>query len=129
MLFKKQLVRKLEAYSGQFLILKERKELLDSLEKDKTEWTTWNAKMKAVLGNLSSADSLKFSALLVLIETNPKSELFHDQMKEFLIDRVQYWKHYAFKEKEKGLGKKEAASWIDKVFKLFTFKTKLFSIK
>ncbi len=123
MLFKKQLVKKLEAYSSQFLILKERKELLNSLEKDRTEWITWSSKMKAVLENLSSVDKIKFSALLVLIETNLKSKLFHDRMKEFLIERVQHWKHYDFKKKGKRLDKRESVSWIDRLFKLFTSKS------
>lgn len=116
-------MKKLEAYSKQFLDLKEREKLLDSLEKDKTQWLTWGESLKAVLGNLSSKDKLKFSALLVLVETNPKSGLFHDRMKEFLIARVQFWKHHDFKKEGGKLGRKETVLWVDRLFKLFTSKS------
>lgn len=119
---KKELVKKLETYSQKFLDIKKREELLASLKKDKTRWLTWSASLKAVLGNLDIADKLKFSALLVFIEKSPESELFQNKMKEFLIGRVQFWKHYDFSKRGR-LKEKEVAPWVDRVFKLVTSKS------
>lgn len=118
----RELVKKLETYSERFLDIKKRRELLDSLKKDKTRWLTWREALRAVLGNLDTADGLKFSALLVFVEKSPESELFQNEMKEFLIERVQFWKHYDFSKKAR-LKAKEIAPWIDRIFKILTSKS------
>lgn len=123
MSFKRQLVKKLETYSRRFLSLKERKKLLDSLKKEKLEWISWKSKVRAVLKNLDTTDGLKFSALLVFIEKAPKSKLFQNKMEEFLIERVQFWKHYDFGKKKERRKVLEMAPWVDRVFKLLTSKS------
>jgi len=119
----RELVKKLEAYSKQFLNSKKRKELLDSLKKDRTDWIVWKSKMEAVLGNLDSTDKLKFSALLIFIEKAPESKLFQNKMEEFLIERVQFWKHYNFKVEKKQTKSKKTELWIDRIFKILTSKS------
>jgi len=116
-----KLAKELEKLSKKFLEKDKRKELLDSLKSDKTAWFTWVAEMKGVLKNIDNSEAVKFSALILLLEQKPGSDFYQNNLKKFLIDKVEYYKHFDFS-LERELTKKEKAQkkiWISKFFRLF----------
>jgi len=118
---KKKLVQELEILAEKFLLSKERKLLLDSLKGDKTEWFFWVSQMKNILKNLSQAEAVKFSALLIFLEQNPDKRFYQNKMKKFLINKVEFYKYYDFS-LEKKLSQEERTQkklWISKIFRLF----------
>ena len=117
----KKLAKRLEELSNKFLNKESRKVLLDSLENDKTEWFTWLAEMKGIFKNINNNEAMKFSALILLLQQNSKSDFHQNNLKKFLIDKVEYYKHYDFS-LDKELAKKERNEkkiWINKFFRLF----------
>lgn len=117
----KKLAKRLEELSNKFLNKENRKVLLDSLENDKTEWFTWLAEMKGIFKNINNNEAMKFSALILLLQQNSKSDFHQNNLKKFLIDKVEYYKHYDFS-LDKELAKKERNEkkiWINKFFRLF----------
>lgn len=118
---KKKLVRELEKLSNKFLKKKSRKVLLDSLKNDKTEWFTWTSQMKGIFKNISQGEVIKLTGLLLLLEQSSKSRFHQDNLKKFLINKVEYYKYYDFS-LERELAKKERSEkniWISKFFRLF----------
>jgi len=118
---KKKLAKELEKLSKQFLIKDKRKTLLDSLENDRTEWFRWTAEMKGLLKNLDKAEAIKFSGLILLLEQKPKSRFYQNNLKKFLVAKVEFYKYYDFS-LEKKLAQKEKTEkklWISKIFRLF----------
>ena len=117
----KKLAKRLEELSNKFLNKESRKVLLDSLENDKTEWFTWLAEMKGIFKNINNNEAMKFSALILLLQQNSKSDFHQNNLKKFLIDKVEYYKYYDFS-LDKELAKKERNEkkiWINKFFRLF----------
>jgi len=118
---KNKLAKELGKLSKKFLEPDTRKELLGSLKDDKTEWFVWVSQMKGVLKNIDNSEAIKFSGLLLLLEQNPESDFYQNNLKKFLIDKVEYYKHYDFSLEEE-LSKKERSEkkiWISKFFRLF----------
>ncbi len=118
---KDKLAKKLEKLSNRFLKKDKRKFLLSSLKNDKTDWFVWVAEMKGVFKNIDKVESVKFSTLILLLQQDPDSDFHEDNLKKFLIDKVEFYKHYDFS-LEKELIKKEKAQkkiWISKFFRLF----------
>ena len=118
---KNKLAKELEKLSKKFLEKENRKELLNSLRDDKTEWFVWVAQMKGVLKNIDNSEAVKFSGLLLLLEQNPDSDFYQDNLKKFLIDKIEHYKYYDFSLEEE-LAKKERSEkkiWISKFFRLF----------
>lgn len=121
MVSKKKLFRELEKLSNRFLEPKKRAVLLNSLRNDKTEWFLWVSQMKGILKNIDRKESIKFSGLVLLFEKNPKSRFYQDNLKKFLIDKVEFYRYYDFS-LEKKLTKEEKTArklWISKFFRLF----------
>ena len=118
---KKKLVKELEKFSKEFLDSKKRKVLLNSLEGEKTEWFFWVSRMKGILKNIDKAEAIKFAGLLLMLEQNSDSKFHQDNLKKFLINKVEFYKHYDFS-LEKELAKQEKNRkkiWITKTFRLF----------
>ncbi len=118
---KRKLAKELEILAKKFLLPKKRKILLDSLNGDKTKWFFWVSQMKGLLKNLSQAETVKFSGLVLLVEQNPGSRFYQDKMKKFLINKVEFYKYYDFS-LEKKLAKQEKTQkklWLSKIFRLF----------
>lgn len=116
-----QLAKELEKIVKKFLDENTRKVLFKSLKGDKTEWFYWVSEIKRILEKLSKSDANKFTALLLLLETGPKSRFHQNNLKKFLIDRIEYYKYYDFGV-DRELAKKEKTSkkiWISKIFRLF----------
>jgi len=64
---------------------------------------------------------LNFSGLLLLLEQKPDSNFYQNNLKRFLIDRIEFYKYYDFS-LEKKLAQKERSEkkiWISKFFRLF----------
>jgi ABC-type antimicrobial peptide transport system permease subunit len=117
----KKLAKELEKLSEQLLDQEKRKTLLDSLSGEKTEWFKWTAEMKGLLKNLDKAEAVKFSGLVLLLEQKPKSGFYQDNLKKFLVDKVEFYKYYDFS-LERKLTQKEKTEkklWISKIFRLF----------
>jgi len=117
----KRLAKELEKLSRQFLDHEKRKKLLNSLVGDRTEWFKWVAEMKGLLKNMDKAEAVKFSGLVLLLERKPKSKFCRDNLKKFLVNKVEFYKYYDFS-LEKRLAAKEKAQkklWISKTFRLF----------
>ncbi|MBU1292140.1 hypothetical protein KKH07_01465 [Patescibacteria group bacterium] len=118
---KNKLAKKLEKLSKKFLEKDDRKVLLDSLKNDKTEWFTWISQMKGILKNIDNNEAIKFSGLLLLLKQSPDSDFHQNNLKKFLIDKVEFYKHYDFSLEEE-LVKKETSQnkiWVSKFFRLF----------
>lgn len=118
---KRKLAKELENLAKKFLLPKRRKILSDSLRGDKAKWFFWTSQMKGLLKNLSQAEAVKFSGLVLLVEQNPDSQFYQDRMKKFLINKVEFYKYYDFS-LEKKLAKQEKTQkklWISKTFRLF----------
>jgi len=121
MAFKGKLAKELEKLSKKFLNRDKRKDLLNSLKNDKTEWFTWVAEMKGIFKNIDNSEAIKFSALVLLLQQKPRSDFHQNNLKKFLINKIEYYKHYDFS-LERELTKKEKAQkkiWISKFFRLF----------
>lgn len=118
---KKKLVKKLEKLSQKFLEIENRKELLNSLKEDKTKWFQWSSEVKIILENINNTEAIKFAGLLLLLEQNPDSRFYQDNLKKFLIDKVEFYKYYDFSLEEKldKMEKSERKLWISKFFRLF----------
>lgn len=118
---KSKLAKELEKTTKKFLDENTRKELLKSLKGDKTDWFYWTSETKRILKILDKSDAIKFAGLLLLFESNSKSRFHRNNLKKFLIDKIEYYKYYDFS-LEKKLAEKEKSSkklWISKVFRLF----------
>ena len=118
---KNKLAKELEKLSKKFLEKENRKELLGSLKDDKIEWFVWISQMKGILKNIDNSEAIKFSGLLLLLEQNPDSNFHQNNLKKFLIDKSEFYKHYDFSLEEE-LSKKEKSEkkiWISKFFRLF----------
>jgi len=118
---KRKLAKKLDKLSKKFLEKDKRKGLLNSLEGDKTEWLTWVAEMKGIFKNIDKGDSMKFAGFLLLLEQSPGSNFHQNNLKKFLIDKVEFYKHFDFS-LDRELAKKEKSQkkiWISKFFRLF----------
>ncbi len=118
---KKKIVKELGKLSNKFLNKDDRIGLLSSLKGDKTEWFTWVSQMKGIFKNIDNSDSIKFSGLLLLLEQKPDSNFYQNNLKRFLIDRIEFYKYYDFS-LEKKLAQKERSEkkiWISKFFRLF----------
>lgn len=118
---KRKLATKLEKTAKKFLDENTRKELLKSLKGDKTDWFYWKSGTKRILENLDKSDAIKFAGLLLLFENNSGSRFHRNNLKKFLIDKIEYYKYYDFS-LEKKLAEKEKSSkklWISKIFRLF----------
>ncbi len=118
---KKKIAKDLGKASKEFLNKEKRKALLDSLKKDKTKWFLWVSQIKGILKNLSRADMVGFAGLVLLLEQRPKSRFHRDNLKRFLINKTEYYKHYDFSlEKELRKEKRKRGNlWISKVLRLF----------
>ncbi len=121
MFSKKKLVKKLEKLSKKFLEIESRKELLDSLKEDKTKWFQWSSEIKIILENIDNTEAIKFAGLLLLLEQNPDSRFYQNNLKKFLIDKVEFYKYYDFSLERKldKMEKSERKLWISKIFRLF----------
>lgn len=118
---KKTLAKNLEKIAGKFLEKNARKQLLESLKGDKTAWFQWTSEIKRILENLNRADATKFAGLLLLFESNPKSKFHQNNLKKFLIDKIEYYKYYDWSV-DKELAKTDRISkklWVNKIFRLF----------
>lgn len=118
---KKRLVKDLEKNSRKFLDKDQRKILLDSLKKDKTKWYEWVYCLKAIFKNLDKIETAQFAGLTFLLEQNQKSDFHKNNLNKFLIDKVEYYRHYDFS-LERELTKEEKKRkkiWISKVMRLF----------
>jgi len=118
---KKKMVKELEKLSNKFLNKENRRDLLSSLEGDKTEWFTWVSQMKGIFKNIDELDFVKFSGLLLLFQQKPDSDFHQNNLKKFLIDKTEFYKYYDFS-LEKELAQKERSEnkiWISKFFRLF----------
>ncbi len=118
---KEKLAKELEKLSEKFINKEKRKNLLDSLENDKTKWFIWVAEMKNILKNLDRTEAIKFSAYILAIEQKPESKFCSDKLKKFLIEKTEFYKYYDFK-LEKDLKKIKGKSknlWISKILRLF----------
>ena len=118
---KEKLVKKLEKLSQKFLEIESRKELLNSLKEDKTKWFQWSSEVKIILENINRTEAIKFAGLLLLLEQNSDSRFHQDNLKKFLVDKVEFYKYYDFS-LEKKLDKMERSErklWISKIFRLF----------
>ena len=118
---KEKLAKELEKLSKKFINKEKRKELLNSLKKDKTEWFRWVAEMKNILKNLDRTEAVKFSAFVLALEQKPGSEFCQNKLKKFLIEKTEFYKYYDFK-LEKDLKKIKGKSkniWISKILRLF----------
>lgn len=118
---KRKLTKELEKTAKKFLDGNTRKDLLKSLKGDKTDWFYWTSGVKKILENLDKSDAIKFAGLLLLFESNSKSRFHQNNLKKFLIDKIEYYKYYDFG-LEKELAKTEKVSkklWISKIFRLF----------
>jgi len=118
---KEKLAKELEKLSKGFIDKEKRKELLNSLKKDKTEWFMWVAEMKNILKNLDKTEAIKFSAFILALEQKPDSEFCQSKLKKFLIEKTEFYKYYDFK-LEKDLKKIKSSSknlWISKILRLF----------
>jgi len=118
---KRILAKKLEKTAKKFFDKNSRKKLLESLKGDKTEWFYWSSEIKKILEILDKSDAIKFSGLLLLLERGPESSFHQNNLKKFLIDKIEYYKYYDFS-LEKKLAEKERSSkklWISKIFRLF----------
>jgi len=118
---KKKLAKELEKLSERFLDKEKRKALLDSLVNDRTRWFRWVAEMKGLFKNLDKAEAVKFSGLVLLLEQKPESKFYRNNLKKFLVNKVEFYKYYDFS-LEKKLAAKEKAQkklWISKTFRLF----------
>jgi hypothetical protein len=121
MLSKRKLAKELEKTAKKFLDEDTRKDLLKSLKGNKTDWFYWTSEIKRILKNLDKSDTIKFAGLLLLFENNLGSRFHQNNLKKFLIDKIEYYKYYDFS-LEKELAKQEGASkklWISKIFRLF----------
>jgi len=118
---KRRLVRELEKLSNKFLKVDKRKELLVSLSGDKTVWFLWVSQMKGVFKNIDKAESIKFAGLILLLEQKPKSNFYRDNLKKFLINKIEFYKHYDFSAESKLTkeGKNTKKLWTNKIFRLF----------
>lgn len=118
---KRKLANQLEKTAKKFLDENTRKDLLKSLKGDKTDWFYWSSGIKRILKNLDKSDAIKFAGLLLLFENNLGSRFHWNNLKKFLIDKIEYYKYYDFS-LEKKLAEKEKSSkklWISKIFRLF----------
>lgn len=121
MLSDKKLAKELEKLAEKFLDQEKRKELFDSLKGDKTEWFCWTSEIKNIFKHLDKSEGLKFSGLLLLLEQNSDSQFYQNNLKKFLIDKVEFYKYYDF-DLDKKLTEKERSEkkiWISKFFRLF----------
>jgi len=118
---KEKLAKELEKLSKEFIDKEKRKELLNSLKKDKTAWFMWVAEMKNILKNLDKTEAIKFSAFILALEQKPDSEFCQNKLKKFLIEKTEFYKYYDFK-LERDLKKIKSSSknlWISKILRLF----------
>ena len=118
---KRKLATNLEKTAKKFLDENTREELLTSLKGNKTNWFYWTSETKRILKYLNKSDATKFAGLLLLFENNSGSRFHRNNLKKFLIDKIQYYKYYEFSLEEK-LAQKEKSSkklWISKIFRLF----------
>ncbi len=118
---KKRLVKKLDTLANQFLEPEKRKALLKSLRGDKTEWFLWCSKIKGLMKNIDSLEAAKLSGYLLLVEKKPRSRFHQDNLKKYLINKVEFYKHYDFT-LEKKLEKQSYQTkklWTSKILRLF----------
>lgn len=118
---KEKLAKELEKLSKGFIDKEKRKELLNSLKKDKTEWFMWVAEMKNILKNLDKTEAIKFSAFILALEQKTDSEFCQNKLRKFLIEKTEFYKYYDFK-LERDLKKIKSSSknlWISKILRLF----------
>ncbi len=118
---KRKLARELEKLSVRFLEPKQQKALLASLAGDKTDWFVWVSQMKGLLKNLDRTEAVKFTGLLLLLEQNPESDFHQNNLKKFLINKIEFYKYYDFSLEKKLAEKKRTGKnlWISKILRLF----------
>ncbi len=118
---KKRLVKKLEKLANEFLKPDKRKALLESLRGDKTDWFLWCSKIKAVMKNIDTLEATKLTGYLLLLEKKPKSKFRQDNLKRYLINQVEFYKHYDFTLEQKLRQRKYATKklWTSKILRLF----------
>lgn len=121
MFSKKKLAGEFEKAAQKFLKLRSREVLLASLEKDRSDWLAWASEIKTILKHLDTTDAVKFAGLLLLFEQNPDSRFHSDNIKKFLIDKIEFYKYYDF-DLENKLAQEQKKSqdiWVSKVLRLF----------
>jgi len=118
---KQKLAKEFDKISNKFIEQGKRKELLNSLRSDRTDWFVWSAEIKNILKNLDKVEAVKFSALLLALEQKPESEFCQNNLKRFLIEKKEFYKYFDFnlerdlrKIKDKGKN-----IWISKILRLF----------
>jgi len=118
---KKKLAKELEKLSKKFINKEQRRELLDSLNKDKTKWFMWSAQMKNILKGLNKTEAVKFSAFTLTLEQKPRSKFCQDQLKKFLIEKTEFYKYfdYGLEKDLKDSKDKRKNLWISKILRLF----------
>lgn len=118
---KEQLVKEFENLSEKFIEKEERKLLLNSLKKERTEWFRWSAETKNILNNLDETDAIKFSAFMIALEQKPDSNFCQDKLKKFLIEKIEFYKYHDFEIEEdlKKIKNNSKNLWINKISRLF----------
>ncbi len=118
---KRNLVKKLDKLANNFLKPDKRKQLLKSLQEDKTEWFLWCSKIKGIMKNIDKLEATKLTGYLLLLEKKPKSKFHQDNLKRYLINRVEFYKHYDFTLEKKLSQRKYATKklWTSKILRLF----------
>jgi len=118
---KEKLAKEFEKLSEKFINKEKRKVLLNSLNKDKTEWFRWSAEIKNILKSLGETDIIKFSAFVLALEQKSDSKFCKNQLKKFLIEKTEFYKYYDFKlDKDlKNIKAKSKNLWTSKIMRLF----------
>lgn len=121
MFSKQKLAKEFEKLAKRFLTPSRRKELLHSIQSDKTSWFAWISQVKNILKKLDKTEAVKFAGFALLLEQNPDSRSYQDTMKRFLTDKIEYYKYYDF-HLEKKLAKDQKTKsvfWTNKILRLF----------
>lgn len=112
---RKKLIQDLEKLSQQFISPQKRAVLLNSLKGERSKWNSWAAQIKGILTNLSEAEAMKFSGLVLLMEQAPEIKFYQDKLEKYLIDKTAYYKYYDFEDKKSPTGDKTKELWINKI--------------
>ena len=117
----KEKAKEFESVAQKFLEPKEREELLGSIKKDKTDWFRWVSQIKGILKNIDKIEAAKFSALVLFVEQKPTNQFYQDNLKKFLIEKIEFYRNYNFSLDEKLAQEKRKRGdlWISKVLRLF----------
>ena len=117
--FKEKLVKKLEEIAGDFLDRGRREGLLAAMKSRETGWIVWKSEVQGLLKNLNYSDYLKFRTFLFLLEKSSDEDNVK-RMEEFLIERIEFYKHHDFKKDEEFEKKAEETRehFSDKFFRI-----------